>query len=78
MTDLKKIETPRQLFERPEVQERFKKILGQKTPGFIVSVINCINESELLHAARRDGSMKWSGLYRYMKRVKEMRDERGV
>jgi len=41
-------------------------------------IVRTVNESELLHAARRDGSMKWSGLYRYMKRVKEMRDERGV
>lgn len=43
--------SPRSLFERPEVQARFQNILGKKAPGFIVSVINCINDNENLKNA---------------------------
>jgi recombination protein RecT len=45
---------PRQLFERPEVQERFKNILGKKSAGFIVSVINCINSNDMLQHAEQN------------------------
>lgn len=46
--------TPRQLFEQPEVKERFENILGKKASGFIVSVINCINDNELLQEADKN------------------------
>lgn len=45
------VTTPRQLFEKPEVKERFQNILGKKSAGFIVSVINCINDNVNLQNA---------------------------
>lgn len=45
------VSTPRQLFEKQEVKERFENILGKKASGFIVSVINCINDNESLQKA---------------------------
>lgn len=48
MTNEITVTTPRQLFEKPEVKARFENILGKKSSGFIVSVINCINDNEAL------------------------------
>lgn len=43
--------SPKQLFDKPEVRSKFESILGKKSSGFIISVINCINDNELLKKA---------------------------
>lgn len=43
--------TPKQLFEQQNVKEKFESILGKKAQGFIVSVINCISDNEMLQKA---------------------------
>lgn len=43
--------SPKKLFEQENVREKFESILGKKAQGFIVSVINCISDNEMLQKA---------------------------
>lgn len=41
----------RDFFESPEVQQKFQAMLGKKAPGFIASVLQIVNGSDLLKKA---------------------------
>ena len=48
MKPIGEVTTAKALFARPEVMERFEKILDDKAPGFISSVLMVVNESKAL------------------------------
>lgn len=47
----KKETTTKELFGKANIQERFEKLLGEKTQGFISSVLQIVNGSDLLAKA---------------------------
>ena len=49
-----KLETIKHVFDQDSVKKRFFDMLGNKAPGFIVSVINATSNNEMLKSADRD------------------------
>ena len=42
-------------------------------PGIYDEIVQSVDEKELINQARKDGAMKWTGLYDYQKRQSETR-----
>lgn len=51
MSELTKVQKTKSLLERPEVQEKFKEMLGDKASGFTTSVLSAMNQNEMLKNA---------------------------
>lgn len=51
MSELTKVQKTKSLLERPEVQEKFKEMLGEKASGFTTSVLSAMNQNEMLKNA---------------------------
>lgn len=51
MGEITKIQKTKSLLERPEVQEKFKEMLGEKASGFTTSVLSAMNQNEMLKKA---------------------------
>lgn len=51
MNELTKVQKTKSLLERPEVQEKFKEMLGDKASGFTTSVLSAMNQNEMLKNA---------------------------
>lgn len=50
-TQLTQIQKTKSLLERPEVQQKFKEMLGDKASGFTTSVLSAMNQNEMLKNA---------------------------
>lgn len=48
---MKELTTTKTLLQRDDVKNRFTEMLGKKAPGFLVSVMNCVNNSKALQNA---------------------------
>lgn len=51
MGEITKVKQTKNLLERPEVQEKFKEMLGEKASGFTTSVLSAMNQNEMLKKA---------------------------
>ena len=54
ITKTGQFETVKSLFEREDVKKKFESMLGKKASGFIVSVINAVQNSDMLQQADRN------------------------
>lgn len=48
---LTQVQKTKSLLERPEVQQKFKEMLGEKASGFTTSVLSAMNQNEMLKNA---------------------------
>lgn len=49
--ELSPVQKTKSILERPEVQSKFRELLGEKSTGFITSVLGAMNQNEMLKNA---------------------------